>query len=162
MSPSSNSASPTCSNTCKKISTQACVDCENSGDCFESVNNCLGLDAPFGLVDQSKCFDVMMCIQQSNCFDGTGTLGKCYCGDLSVSACGSAPFSGPGSPNGACASLIKSGFPNFTSNSAILGGLVATDFPAGAAMKRLACQKGANSSACLGVCGFTAGGPVFP
>ena len=104
----------------------------------------------------------MGCIESSNCFDGTGTLGKCYCGDLSISACGSAPFTGPGSPNGACVNEIKAGFPTFTSNSAILGGLVATDFPSGAAMKRLSCQKGANSSACLGTCGFTAGGPVFP
>jgi hypothetical protein len=57
---------------------------------------------------------------------------------------------------------IKAGFPTFTSNAAVLGGLVATDFPSGAAMKRLSCQKGANSSACLTTCGFNAGGPVFP
>lgn len=158
----SNAASPTCSNSCKKISTQACVDCENAGDCFESVNNCAGVSAPFSLAEQSQCYTVMGCIEASNCFDGTGTLGKCYCGDLSIQACGAAPFTGAGSPNGACVNEIKAGFPTFTSNSAILGGLVATDFPSGAAMKRLSCQKGANASACLGTCGFTAGGPVFP
>jgi hypothetical protein len=158
----SNAASPTCSSTCKKISTADCVTCENVGDCFESVNNCAGVAAPFALAEQALCYDVMGCIEASNCFDGTGTLGKCYCGDLSISACGSAPFTGAGSPNGACVAQIKAGFPTFTSNSAILGGLVATDFPSGAAMKRLSCQKGANSSACLGTCGFTAGGPVFP
>ena len=158
----SNPASPTCSNTCKKISTAACVTCENDGDCFESVNNCAGVAGPFSTADQTKCYDVISCLQTSNCFDGTGTLGKCYCGDLSIGDCGSAPFTGPGSPNGACVAQIKAGFPTFTSNNAILGGLVATDFPSGAAMKRLSCQKGANSSACLGTCGFTAGGPVFP
>jgi hypothetical protein len=157
-----NSSSPKCSNQCKKISTQACVDCENAGDCFESVNNCQGSAAPFSFTQQSLCYDVMRCIEASNCFDGTGTLGKCYCGDLSISACGSAPYSGPGSPNGACVNEIKAGFPTFITNSAVLGGLVATDFPSGAAMKRLACQKGANASACLGTCGFTAGGPAFP
>jgi cysteine-rich repeat protein len=160
--PSENASSPTCSSTCKKVSTTACVACENNGDCFESVNNCQGVAAPFALAEQALCYDVMGCIESSNCFDGTGTLGKCYCGDLSISACGSAPFTGAGSPNGACVAQIKAGFPTFTSNSAILGGLVATDFPSGAAMKRLSCQKGANSSACLGTCGFTAGGPVFP
>jgi hypothetical protein len=159
---SSNASSPTCSNTCKKISTQACVDCENAGDCFESVDNCLGVSFPFNSAQQGQCYDVMRCIEASNCLDGTGTLGKCYCGDLSISACGAAPYSGPGSPNGACVNEIKAGFPTLITNSAVLGGLVATDFPSGAAMKRLACQKGANSSACLGVCGFTAGGPVFP
>jgi hypothetical protein len=154
--------SPTCSNTCQKISSNACVACENAGDCFESVDNCAGVAAPFSSIERSQCYDVMRCIESSNCFDGTGTLGKCYCGDLSISACGSAPFTGAGSPNGACVNQIKAGFPTFTSNSAILGGLVATDFPSGAAMKRLSCQKGANSSACLGTCGFTAGGPAFP
>jgi hypothetical protein len=160
--PSTSSASPVCSNTCTKVSTQACVDCENDGDCFESVNNCAGVAADFNATQQTQCYSVISCIQASNCFDGTGTLGKCYCGDLTISQCGSAPFSGAGSPNGACVNEIKAGFPTFTSNSAILGGLVATDFPSGAAMKRLSCQKGANSSACLTTCGFNAGGAVFP
>jgi hypothetical protein len=57
--------------------------------------------------------------------------------------------------------LIKAGFPNVTSTLPC-SGLVATDFAAGAAVKRLSCQKGANSSARLAVCGFTAGGPTFP
>jgi hypothetical protein len=156
------SGSATCSPTCKKISTQACVDCENAGDCFESVDNCQGVAAPFSASDKLKCFEVMGCIEASNCFDGAGTLGKCYCGSLNTSQCGAAPFSGPGSPDGACVAQIKGGFPNFTSNTQIIAGLVATNFPAGAAMKRLSCQKGANNSACLDACGFTAGGPAFP
>jgi len=151
-----------CSNTCYKVGTQACLDCENAGDCFESVNNCLGVLEPFTAAQQSSCYSVMRCIQESNCFDGTGTLGKCYCGDLTLQACGSAPFSGAGSPNGACVAQIKAGFPTLSSNSAVLGGLVATDFPSGAAMKRLSCQKGANTSACLAACGFTSGAPAFP
>ena len=157
-----NSSSPTCSSTCKKISTPACVACENAGDCFESVNNCQGVAAPFSAAQQTACYDVMACIEKSNCFDGPGTLGKCYCGSLSTTACSAAPFSGAGSPDGACVNEIKAGFPTFTSNSAVLGGLVATNFPSGAGMKRLSCQKGANSSACLDSCGFTAGGPAFP
>jgi hypothetical protein len=100
-------SSPVCSNTCKKISTPACVDCENAGDCFESVNNCTGVAAPFSTADQNKCFDVMRCIEQSNCFDGTGTLGNCYCGSLGLGACGAAPFTGPGSPDGACVAEIR-------------------------------------------------------
>jgi hypothetical protein len=158
----SSPVSPTCSNTCKKISTSACVACENNGDCFESVNNCLGVASPFSTAQQGACFDVISCIQQSNCFDGTGTIGKCYCGSLSTAACSAAPFTGAGSPDGACVAAIKAGFPTFTTNSQVLGGLSATNFPSGAAMSRLSCQKGANASACLDTCGFTAGGPAFP
>ena len=158
----SSPVSPTCSSTCKKISTPACVTCENAGDCFESVNNCLGVAAPFSTAQQGACFDVISCIQSSNCFDGTGTIGKCYCGTLATAACSAAPFTGPGSPDGACVAAIKAGFPTFTTNSAVLGGLSATNFPSGAAMSRLSCQKGANASACLDTCGFTAGGPAFP
>lgn len=29
------------------VSTPACVACENAGDCFESVNNCLGVGPAF-------------------------------------------------------------------------------------------------------------------
>jgi len=154
--------SPKCSNTCQKVSTQACVDCENAGDCFESVNNCLGVDIPFGEAQQTACFSVISCIQNSNCLDGTGSLGSCYCGTLETGPCGAAPFTGAGSPNGPCVDVIKAGFPTFTTNQDILGGLFATDFPSGAAMKRLNCQKTANSSACLTTCGLNTGGPAFP
>lgn len=147
-----------CSNTCYKVGNQACLDCELGSDCYESVNNCLGFETPFTAGEQTACFAVMRCIQTSNCFDGTGTLGKCYCGSLSTTACGSAPFSGAGSPDGACVSEIKAGFPTLTSNSAVLGALKEFSLPAGAAMKRLACQK----ENCADVCGLTSSGPAFP
>ncbi len=159
---STDSTSATCSNTCTKISTQACVDCENAGDCFESVNNCLGVAIPFNATQQTQCYSVISCIQKSNCFDGTGTLGKCYCGTLSTTDCGAAPFTGAGSPNGACVAEIKAGFPTFTTNSQVIAGSWPPTSPSGAGMKRLSCQKGANASACLDVCGFTTGGPAFP
>ena len=158
----STPASPKCSNTCQKVSTQACVDCENNGLCAESVDNCRGVDVQFDAFQQTQCFNVMRCIEQSNCLDGTGSLGKCYCGSLDTGPCGAAPFTGPGSPNGACVTEIKAGFPTYTSNQQVLGGLTATDFPSGAAMKRLNCQKTADGSACLTVCGLNAGGPAFP
>jgi hypothetical protein len=154
--------SPTCSNGCGLVSTQACVDCENNGDCFESVDNCLGPNGSFTAAQQTECFSVMTCIEKSNCLDGTGSLGACYCGSLSTSACGAAPFTGPGSPDGACVKEIQAGMPGVTTNSAVLGGLTAKGVPAGAGMQRLNCQKIANSSACLGTCGFTTGGPAFP
>lgn len=152
-----------CNTSCTaKVSTAACVACENAGDCFESVSNCLGVAAPFTAAQQATCYSVMTCIEQSNCLDGTGSLGACYCGSLDTGPCGAAPFTGAGSPNGPCVDIIKAGFPEFTTNQDILGGLFATDFPSGAAMKRLNCQKTADSSACISTCGLNTGGPVFP
>lgn len=153
-----------CSNTCYKVGTQECLDCEFGTDCYESVNNCLGPEnMPFTTGEQSACFAVMRCIQNSNCLDGAGTLGKCYCGTLSTTACGSAPFAGAGSPDGACVNEIKAGAPTLTSNSAILASLGnGKDFPSSAATQRLSCQKKANEGACVDKCGFTSGGPAFP
>jgi hypothetical protein len=105
---------------------------------------------------------VMTCIEKSNCLDGTSAISKCYCGSLSTAACGAAPFTGAGSPDGACTKEIQAGMPDITTNGAVLGALIAANRPAGAAMERLNCQKIMNSSACLDPCGFTPGGPAFP
>lgn len=147
-----------CSGQCEPVSTQACVDCENDGDCFEFVDNCNF----FTGANRALCNDVMQCIQESNCFDGTGTLGSCYCGSIPAATCSSAPLTGPGSPDGACKDLILEGLAPVATSAEVLGLLTATGRPAGGAMARLNCQKLANGSACLDVCGFTAGGPAFP
>jgi cysteine-rich repeat protein len=146
--------SRTCSGECEVVSTAACVDCEQAGDCFASSDNCLGPAAtPFTTAQQNLCFDVMQCIQDTNCLDGTGSLGRCYCGTLSTSACGAAPFdlSAMGAPNGPCAAIMQAGNPAATSNSQILAGLTAKGTPAGAAGQRLNCQK--NDPACAPLCG---------
>jgi hypothetical protein len=156
---------PTCSQDCKKVSTQACVDCENAGDCFESVNNCLGpASAPFTAAQQALCYAVQECINSTNCLDGTGSPGACYCGTLSTAVCGAAPFdlTAPGAPNGKCAAVIQAGMPGVTSNSVVQGNYTATGRPAGAAIQRLNCDKTANGSACLSSCGLATGGPAFP
>jgi len=156
-----------CSNSCTKISTPACLACENAGDCIESINNCLGVDAPFTAAQQAACFAVLSCVQKNNCADGTASLGACYCGALDTAACGAAPFTGAGSPNGACVAQFKAGFPTLTSNQDILGALYTTEFPGGAALKRLNCQKVAvnnqnGNKTCEEDCGFKTGGPAFP
>jgi len=42
----------------------------------------------------------------------------------------------------------------------VLGNLDANQFPSGAALQRLNCQK--TSVECADKCGFTSGGPAFP
>ena len=146
--------SRTCSNACETISTADCVTCEQAGDCFASSDNCKGTTAaPFDSTQQKTCTDVMQCIQDSNCLDGTGSLGKCYCGTLSTAACGAAPFdlTAAGAPNGPCAAIMQKGNPGVTTNSAILGGLTNKSRPAGAAGQRLNCQK--TDTACAPICG---------
>ncbi len=155
-----------CSSTCYKVGTQACLDCEYAGvDCYEFIDACLGpSEAPFTPAQQAACYAVVHCIQSSNCLDGAGTLGKCYCGSLSTAACGAAPYdlTKAGAPDGACAKVLQAGFPTLVSNSAIIANMAAKQLPSGAATNHLSCQKGANSGACADVCGFTAGGPAFP
>jgi hypothetical protein len=142
-----------CANSCEVVSTPDCVTCEQAGDCFASSDNCLGPNGSFSVAQQKLCTDVMQCIQDSNCLDGTGSLGKCYCGTLSTAACGAAPFdlTAPGAPNGPCAALMQQGSPGVTTNSAILGGLTNKSRPGGAAGQRLNCQK--NDQACAPICG---------
>lgn len=146
--------SRTCSTECESISTDACVACEQAGDCFASSDNCAGpAGTPFNAAQQKTCTDVMQCIQDSNCLDGSGSLGKCYCGTLGTAACGAAPFNlaSPGAPNGPCAAIMQAGNPGLTTNSAILGGLTNKSRPAGAAGQRLNCQK--TDATCAPLCG---------
>lgn len=162
-----------CSDDCRTVSTPECVECEQhgactpadcgadhpdcceqQGDCFASSDNCLGPTAtPFTAENIALCFDVMRCIQETNCLDGAGTLGKCYCGTLSTAACQAAPFNltAPGAPNGPCAVIMQKGNPGVTSNSTMLGGLTTKSRPAGAAGQRLNCEK--NDPTCAPICG---------
>ena len=104
----------------------------------------------------------MRCVQTTNCFDGTGSLGKCYCGSLNTTACSAAPYTGAGSPDGVCKAAIQAGMPDVSTNAAVLGGLTAPARPAGAAMQRLNCQKLNIAGACSDACGYTSGGAAFP
>ena len=154
-----------CSNTCYTVGTKACVDCENADACAEQIHNCAGPAAkPFTEPQIAACFAVMRCVQKSNCLDGTGSLGKCYCGTLDTGKCGAAPFTGAGSPDGACVKEIQAGMLDVTTNTAALGGLTTPVRPAGAAMQRLNCQKVSlnNGATCAIPCGFTPNGPAFP
>jgi hypothetical protein len=144
-----------CTPQCQQLCGPSCLDCEQAGDCFASSDNCMGPAAtPFTSAQQRTCTDVMQCIQQSNCLDGAGSLGKCYCGTLSTAACGAAPYdlTQPGAPNGPCAAIMQKGDAGLTTNSAILGSLTGKGRPTGAAGQRLNCQK--SDPACAPLCGF--------
>jgi len=145
--------SRTCSAECESVSTQACVDCEQAGDCFASSDNCLGPTAtPFTSAQTSICFDVLQCMQDNGCVAGTGSTGKCYCGTLTTAQCGAAPFdlSAAGAPNGPCAAVMQAANPAATGNSQILGGLTNKSTPMGAAGQRINCQK--NDPVCQPIC----------
>ncbi len=147
-------SSRTCSDNCQQISNELCVACEQAGDCFASSDNCIGPSGkPFTPAQTQQCFTVMACIEQSNCLDGTGTLGRCYCGTLGTLACAAAPFdlASPGAPNGPCVAVSQAGNPGLTTNSSILGGLTNKSRPSGAAGQRLNCDK--FDPVCAPLCG---------
>jgi hypothetical protein len=140
-----------CADDCETVSTQACVDCEQAGDCFASSDNCAGPSgSPFSDVNIGLCYDVFQCFQAAHCMDGAGSLGKCYCGDLSTAACSAAPFDlrQQGAPNGPCAEIMQMGSPGVTSNSVLLGGLTNKSRPSGAAGQRMNCAKLNCAEAC--------------
>ena len=145
--------SRTCANQCFSVSTAACVACEQAGDCQFSSDNCLGPDGTFTKAQQDQCFAVTKCIQDSNCLDGAGSLGKCYCGSLSGQACDAAPFdlTKPGAPDGACAAVMQAGAPTITSNAQMRAGVTTKTRPTGAAGQRLNCQK--TDANCAPICG---------
>lgn len=146
--------SRTCANQCFTVSTDACVACEQAGDCQFSSDNCLGPEAaPFTKAQQDQCFSVAKCIQDSNCLDGSGSLGKCYCGTLTNPQCSAASYdlTAAGAPNGPCAALMQAGSPGVTSNAQMLSGLTNKTRPAGAAGQRLNCDK--TDPVCAPLCG---------
>src|SRR6478736_4151856 len=154
-----------CSNGCYKVGTPTCVDCELAGDCYESIDACLGPeDKPFTAQQRSQCYAVMHCVQATNCFDGTGALGaSCYCGPelKDTGACSAAPFTGPGSPSGPCKAEFQAGMSDLNSNSGVLGNLLSDNArPTSAALVRLTCQK--NDKACTATCGFSSSTPFPP
>jgi hypothetical protein len=143
-----------CSDDCQQLFSPACVQCEQAGDCFASSDNCDGPNASFTLAQRALCWDVAACFVQTGCADGSGSLGKCYCGTLGVAACAAAPFdlAMPGAPNGPCAATMQQGNPAATTNSGILSGLTAKGHPTGAAGQRVNCQK--VDPLCAPICGL--------
>ena len=143
-----------CTDDCRVACTPACLACEQAGDCQFSSDNCLGPEGnPFTPSQVAACYDVLRCIQDSNCLDGAGSIGKCYCGTLVGQACDAAPFDlkMAGAPNGPCAAVMQLGAPTITSNAQMRAGVTTKTRPTGAAGQRLNCQK--TDPECKSICG---------
>jgi hypothetical protein len=150
-------ASAGCSSTCQQVASAECLACEESGDCFEFSNNCTS--PALSEAEQTLCFDLLSCLQTSNCFDGPASLGSCYCGKLPLQQCLRAPMIGKDAPDGACRDLILKGTPRATTQQQVLGLLTTLNHPAGYALARAQCQKVGVYGACSEKCGF---GPPAP
>lgn len=150
--------SPSCSPTCQLLATPECLKCESEGDCNIFANNCE--DPQLSPADRAVCYDILTCLQTTNCFDGpTTTLGSCYCGELPLKQCLAAPWTGPGAPDGVCRDVILKGMPKATEHRHVLGNLTTRVNAAGLALSRLNCQKIGYRRQCANACGF---GPVAP
>jgi len=137
-----------CSDDCVEVASLACFDCEQASACYEFSENCL----VFAGAEQSLCYDVHECVNESGCADGENTLTSCFCGELDTSACIEAPSTGAGSPNGACAEIIRSAMGADATNSQVLTRYLNIEYPGGAAIARMNCDKLAPE--CIDVCGF--------
>ena len=149
-----------CAYNCRLVASTACTACEATSGCAPFALACLNsVGTPTG-ADQARCFDVEECIQRTNCADGTNTLTSCFCGALTVGACGAAPDTGAGAPAGVCHDQIKAGMgltavPPGTgpaTNSEILDRLTTRAFASGAGINRFNCLK--NDPVCGPLCGF--------
>jgi cysteine-rich repeat protein len=158
--------SPTCSNDCSLVATQACVDCETGADggegvCFEfPVAGCFGGADPDSAIPatstasssdtktkSASCYDVLECVRETGC-GTTNSLQSCYCGALAPADCEAAPNSGAGAPNGPCKELIEEGVEAEAPN-VVLQRMVGTGFAGGWAMARRVCQKSQCFSQCF-------------
>jgi len=138
-----------CSDDCVEVATSACFDCEQASACYEFSENCLA----FAGGEQSGCYDVHECVHATGCGDGEKTLTSCFCGELDTLACIEAPNEGAGAPNGACAEIIRLAMGGAdATNSQVLTRYLNIEYPGGAAIARMNCDKLAPE--CIEVCGF--------
>lgn len=147
-------ASAACSPACVQVASPECAACEAASDCFEFANNC----AVSALSEEERalCYEILSCVQASDCFDGPASIGSCFCGGLSHDECLKAPLTGPGAPDGACRELIVKGTPRAETSAHILGLLTLLTHPAGYALARVNCQKRGSHGICAEKCGFGA------
>jgi hypothetical protein len=139
---------PKCGDDCTPVITDACYDCEVNSVCVALASACS--DYPKSSLDQSLCYDVEHCIQDTGCAAGDKTLTTCFCGELGMEACRSAPIAGDKAPHGDCADVIRNAMGLGVSNSYVLTHYASMTVPAGAAIKRFQCLK--SNETCAPVC----------
>lgn len=146
-------SSSTCTERCQTISTQACVDCEQAGACTTYSSICTD---NFAAEDErSICYEVLKCVQDSNCADGSNAVQHCFCGTLDTGACSAAPANGNGAPNGACAAIIREAVSqdgSVATSAEVLTRLIDESLPGGAALARVNCDR--QDPACIATCGY--------
>lgn len=145
-------STPLCSDDCRKVATQACVDCELLSPCAELSNNCV--DWTGSPADQAICYDVQACVRTTGCGNGASSFTSCFCGTLSTQMCQAAPDSGAGAPSGLCAPIIRQAMlaagETSVTNQQVLQRLLDVAYPGGAAISRWNCDK----VKCQTECGF--------
>src|SRR6185503_1227004 len=111
-------SSPKCGDDCQPVVSDACYDCEVNSVCVAIANACA--DSTKSKLEQSLCYDVLHCIQDTACAAGDKTLTSCFCGDMSMTQCRDAPSGGDQAPHGACADVIRDAMGGAVSNAFVL------------------------------------------
>jgi cysteine-rich repeat protein len=127
-----------CSNDCHSVITDACSKIEAAGACAPLATACTTSPGTATPDTSAACYDVEECVFNTQCAF-TPPVTKCFCGQLSLADCGAAPETGQGAPAGACADVIKAGMGAGATNADVVARLNDANYPAGSALKRLAC-----------------------
>ena len=139
---------PKCGDDCTPVVSDACYDCEVNSRCVAVASACT--DFMTSKLDESLCYDVAHCIQDTGCAAGDQALTSCFCGDMTTEQCVSAPDAGDHAPHGACADVIRDAMGLGVSNAYVLTHYTTRSVPAGAAIMRFQCLK--NIPACVPLC----------
>jgi hypothetical protein len=143
------SRSPTCSDDCVRVLSDECYACAQETACIQLANSCLEFTANEG--DQTVCYDVMKCVQDSGCANNPAGLTSCFCGSLTTSQCVAAPPGGDEGPDGPCADVIRQAtHADNLPNSVVLTRYLQRDNPAGIALRYLNCLK--SNANCAPIC----------
>jgi len=139
---------PKCGDDCTPVVSDACYDCEVNSRCVAVASACT--DFMTSKLDESLCYDVAHCIEDTGCAAGDQALTACFCGDMTTEQCVSAPDAGDHAPHGACADVIRDAMGLGVSNAYVLTHYTTRSVPAGAAIMRFQCLK--NLPACAPLC----------
>lgn len=130
--------SPTCSDDCVHLLSDQCYACAQETPCIQLANSCLEFTANED--EQSVCYDVMECVQDSGCATNPTGLTSCFCGSLTTGQCVAAPPGGDAGPDGPCADIIRQAAGgDGTPNSVVLTRYLQRNNPAGIALRYLNC-----------------------
>jgi cysteine-rich repeat protein len=137
---------PYCSDACTKVLSEECETCEQAPEqeftCRRLATACTAATGIHTPADTAACYDVIDCVMDTGCGNGGAKLTECFCGNMPLLECQSAPDTGPNAPAGVCASVIRGAFVatgQTGTNAQVLEDFLDQSTAPGAGLRRLNC-----------------------